>query len=154
MAGPLGLDWQPTDVEESNFISIRAWSATSDAQIRPPLLLDATSPGWARGLGHWDAILLVNLLHLIPTPSARTLLAEVAQALVPGGTFCLYGPFLRDGQATSPGDQAFDASLRSQDPSIGYKDLEWVTGQLGEHGLITRIIEMPANNLMLVARRV
>ncbi len=73
-------------------------------------------------------MLLVNLLHLIPAPAAETLLAEVALALAPGGTFCLYGPFLRDGQPTSPGDAAFDASLRAQDPTIGYKDLAWVMG--------------------------
>ena len=153
MAGKLGLDWQPTDVEPANFVSIRAWSAYAGGGIREPILLDATLPGWADRLGQWDAVLLVNLLHLIPTPAAETLLTEVALALSPGGTFCLYGPFLRDGQATSPGDAAFDASLRSQDPTIGYKDLAWVLGVLASHGLATQVIEMPANNLMLLIRQ-
>ena len=98
-------------------------------------------------------MLLVNLLHLIPTPAAETLLAEVAIALSPNGTFCLYGPFLRDGQATSPGDAAFDASLRAQDPMIGYKELAWVLGHLKGNGLKVRVVEMPANNLMLLARK-
>lgn len=153
MAGPLGLDWQPTDVEPANFASIRAWAATTNTEIRPPVLLDATVPGWAQNLGQWDAILLVNLLHLLPAPAAETLLAEVALALTPGGTFCLYGPFLRDGQATSPGDAAFDTSLRLQDPTIGYKDLDWVRGILTAHGLAFTLQQMPANNLMLLARR-
>lgn len=152
MAGKLGLDWQPTDVEPANFASIRAWSAHAGGEIRAPLLLDATSPDWAARLGQWDAILLVNLLHLIPTPAAETLLAEVAKALAPRGTFCLYGPFLRDGQATSPGDAAFDASLRAQDPAIGYKDLAWVQDRLARHGLTTEVRTMPANNLMLLAK--
>lgn len=152
MAGKLALDWQPTDVEPTNFASIQAWAAHAGGEIRAPILLDATLPGWAAQLGQWDAILLVNLLHLIPTPAAETLLAEVALALAPGGTFCLYGPFLRDGQPTSPGDAAFDASLRSQDPTIGYKDLAWVLDHLSRHGLTADVRTMPANNLMLLAR--
>lgn len=152
MAGPLGLIWQPTDVDPANFASIRAWSATSAAAILPPVLLDATQPGWAGTLGRWDAILLVNLLHLIPAAAVETLLAELAHALAPQGTACLYGPFLRDGQPTSPGDAAFDASLRAQDPAIGYKDLAWVTGLLSAAGLVVDVVPMPANNLMLIAR--
>lgn len=152
MAGPLGLIWQPTDVDPANFASIRAWSATSAAAILPPVLLDATQPGWAGTTGRWDAILLVNLLHLIPAAAVETLLAELAHALAPQGTACLYGPFLRDGQPTSPGDAAFDASLRAQDPAIGYKDLAWVTGLLSAAGLVVDVVPMPANNLMLIAR--
>lgn len=152
MAGPLGLIWQPTDVDPANFASIRAWSATSAAAILPPLLLDATQPGWAGTTGRWDAILLVNLLHLIPAAAVETLLAELAHALAPQGTACLYGPFLRDGQPTSPGDAAFDASLRAKDPAIGYKDLAWVTGLLSAAGLVVDVVPMPANNLMLIAR--
>lgn len=152
MAGPLGLIWQPTDVEPANFASIAAWSAATDAAILPPLLLDATQPGWAARLGTWDAILLVNLLHLIPEPAAATLLAELGAALAPGGTACLYGPFLRDGQPTSEGDAAFDASLRAQNPAIGYKDLAWVIAELAKAGLTTGIKAMPANNLLLVLR--
>lgn len=152
MAGPLGLIWQPTDVDPANFASIRAWSATSAAAILPPVLLDATQPGWAGTTGRWDAILLVNLLHLIPAAAVESLLAELAHALAPQGTACLYGPFLRDGQPTSPGDAAFDASLRAQDPAIGYKDLAWVTGLLSAAGLVVDVVPMPANNLMLIAR--
>lgn len=152
MAGPLGLDWQPTDVDPGNFASIRAWAATSGALIRPPLHLDATSPDWTAALGQFDAVLLVNLLHLIPEAGAETLLAGLPHVLAPQGTACLYGPFLRDGQATSPGDAAFDASLRAQDPTIGFKDLGRVTGRLSQAGLAVRVVEMPANNLMLICQ--
>lgn len=152
MAGPLGLIWQPTDVEEANFASIRAWAATSEATILPPVFLDAARPGWAGAMGQWDALLLVNLLHLVPETAAAAFLAELPKALHPSGTACLYGPFLRNGQPTSEGDAAFDASLRAQDPAIGYKDLDWVQDRLAAAGLQTRVIPMPANNLMLVAR--
>ncbi len=153
MAAPLGVTWQPSDVDAANLPSIRAWAATSTGAILPPILMDATQPGWAKTLPPQDAVLLVNLLHLIPEPAAAALLAELPLALAAAGRACLYGPFLRDGQATSPGDAAFDASLRAQDPAIGYKDLAWVTGQLTKAGLDLRVIDMPANNLMICAQK-
>lgn len=151
MAPALGVTWQPSDVDPDNLPSIRAWT-TAIPNILPPIVMDATAPGWSKTLPRHDAVLLVNLLHLIPEPAAACLLAELTRALAPHGTACLYGPFLRDGQATSPGDAAFDASLRAQDPSIGYKDLAWVSDQLVKAGMTAQVMEMPANNLMLVAR--
>ena len=85
--------------------------------------------------------------------AAETLLTELPKALAPQGAACLYGPFLRGGRATSAGDTAFDASLRAQDPAIGYKDLDWVKDRLTAGGLAVRVIDMPANNLTLVARQ-
>lgn len=148
-----GLIWQPTDLDAGNFGSILAWSAVSTGQVLPPVLLDAGRAGWAARHAGQDAILLVNLLHLIPAPAAATVLAEIATALTPGGVAFVYGPFLRDGVATSPGDASFDASLRAQDPAIGYKDLAWVTSRLQDAGLRVVVQDMPANNLMLIARR-
>ena len=93
-------------------------------------------------------------MHLISTPEARTLITEAAQALAPRGRFVLYGPFLRDGEATSDGDARFDASLRAQDPEIGYKDDFEVIDWLHEAGLdLIDVVEMPANNLGIVAHR-
>ena len=74
-------------------------------------------------------------------------LAAVAPRLV------IYGPFLREGLTTSPGDAAFHASLRAQDPAIGYKELDWVSDRLTAAGLTLHCQAMPANNLALVATR-
>lgn len=144
-----GIDWQPSDVNPDNLASIRAWATAPN--LRPPVVLDATLPGWAAEWRPVEAILLVNLLHLIPAQAAQTLLAEGAAALGPGGVFLIYGPFLRDGRATSEGDAAFDARLRAENPAIGYKDVADVTAGLAGHGLRVRSQGMPANNLMLVA---
>ena len=141
-----GIDWQPSDVNPQNMASISAWAAAGQ---RPPVVLDATTPGWAAEWRPLDAVLVVNLLHLIPLLAVQTLLAEAVAALGPGGVLLIYGPFLRGGQATSPGDAAFDASLRAQDPGIGYKDVAEVEALLG--GLRVAWHEMPANNLMLAA---
>ncbi|MBF9034603.1 DUF938 domain-containing protein [Rhodobacterales bacterium HKCCE2091] len=149
-----GLTWQPSDPDPVRRRSIAAWIAHSGAaNILPPRDIDACAPGWAAAEGPTDLILVVNLLHLVSRPAAETLLDEAAMALAPGGTALIYGPFLRDGQATSDGDAAFDASLRAADPATGYKDIEWVTDRLTGAGLtLVAVEEMPANNLCLVVR--
>ena len=151
-AGALGADWQPSDVTEVQFGSIAAWAGAVPASgVRPAVVLDACASGW--GLGQWDAVVAVNLLHLVPEAGAAVLIAEAARALVPGGRLAVYGPFLREGRATSDGDAAFDADLRAQDARLGYKDLGWVMARMGAAGLGVEVVPMPANNLMLLGFR-
>lgn len=147
-----GLVWQPTDRDAANFGSINAWAAASAGTIRPPQVLDAASPGWSARWPDRQAILLVNLLHLIPAEAAECVLSEIALALAPGGVAFVYGPFLRGGAATSEGDARFDASLRAQDPAIGYKDIAWAQARLEGAGLTSQVLPMPANNLMILAQ--
>jgi hypothetical protein len=110
--------------------------------------------GWAADHGGYDLTLVVNLLHLISADEARNVVAGMAEALAPGGLALIYGPFRRDGRLTSDGDAAFDASLRAQDPAIGYKDAGDVERWATKAGLtLDERVEMPANNLLLVFRR-
>jgi hypothetical protein len=143
------LIWQPTDLDAENFASIRAWTSGA-VNVVPPVQLDATAPGWGAAHGPQDAILLVNLLHLIPDTGAQTLLSELPLSV--GGRAFVYGPFLRGGKTTSDGDAAFHASLRDQDARLGYKDLDWVCRILQARGLSVFVQEMPANNLMICAQ--
>lgn len=148
------LDWQPTDLLPENLAAIEAWRHAAGARnIRPPRPLDAGQPGWG-ATGPFALVLAVNLLHLIPAATMAVLLVEAGRALGPGGRLMLYGPFLRDGRATSPGDAAFDARLRAQDPRLGYKDVAAVEVAVAGAGLrpVARLA-MPANNLFLIAER-
>ncbi len=150
-----GLIWQPSEVDGTRRASIDAHSAEAALEnIRPALELDATAPGWAQNVEPVDFIVLSNLLHLITEGDAKTLLREAARALKPGGKLCIYGPFMRAEELTSEGDRAFHASLIAHDPALGYKDdfdtIDW----LQNAGLdMTDVIEMPANNLALVAQK-
>jgi SAM-dependent methyltransferase len=150
-----GLDWQPTDPDPARRASIAAWSAEAGlGNIRAPRDLDAARAGWAAAHGPVDLVVLVNLLHLISDGEAETVLREVAAVLARGGIFALYGPFLRDGAATSEGDAAFHASLQAQDPAIGYKDVIGTCATLVAAGLAhVETVAMPANNLLLVFER-
>ncbi|MFW5655336.1 MAG: DUF938 domain-containing protein, partial [Roseicyclus sp.] len=147
-----GLDWHPTDPDPGQRASIAAWTrAEGLANVAAPRDLDVTAPGWAEREPPANLVVLVNLLHLLPDAAAWTALQGIAHVLAPGGVAAIYGPFLRDGRATSPGDAAFDAELRSRSPAAGYKDVADVVLQLETSGLQHReTVAMPANNLLLV----
>ncbi|MEM8729862.1 MAG: DUF938 domain-containing protein [Pseudomonadota bacterium] len=148
-----GLIWQPTEVDAARRASIDAYVADADLDtLRPARALDACAPGWAAQWGGQNLIVLVNLLHLISWSEAECLLENAGSALAQGGRLVLYGPFKRNGELTSQGDAAFDAQLRGADPDIGYKDDTVVIAALQDCGLqLLRAVELPANNLALVA---
>ena len=149
------LDWQPSELDPARRVSIAAWAAEVDlVNLRDPVALDAGVPGWSEQHGGQDLIVLVNLLHLVSEPVARCVIGEVGKALSPGGRFVLYGPFLRDGVATSDGDRRFHESLQAHDPAIGYKDDGDIRNWLAGAGLrLVDMIPMPANNLAYVSAR-
>lgn len=150
-----GLIWQPSEVDAARRASIGAWAEASGlTNLRPAIALDACATGWGARHAGMSLVVVVNLLHLISTPEALCLITEVAQALDPAGRFVIYGPFLRDGVATSEGDARFHASLIAQDPEIGYKTLEDVIAWQACAGLaLVETAEMPANNLGIVTQK-
>ena len=150
-----GLIWQPTEIDAARRASIDAYAQDAALpNLRAAIALDATETGWGARHGDQDLIVLINLLHLISAPEAQTVIRETARALAPSGRFALYGPFLREGKATSEGDARFHTSLCAQDPEIGYKDLAEVAEWLAGAGLDPlKPLEMPANNILLVSER-
>lgn len=147
------LTWQPTDPDPARRASITAWTnAQPSPNILPPTALDACAPGWAAQHVPYDLIFLANLLHLVPEAEATHCLQEIAKALAPGGRAIVYGPFLRDGKATSQGDAEFDARIKIENPGAGYKDVAWVLDLWTKAGLTpAKPQDMPANNLLLSA---
>lgn len=149
------LRWQPSELDAARLASIEAYRAEADRDnVAPALRLDACTPGWGKRLAAHDLIVLINLMHLISADACQTLIGEAARNLLPGGTFFIYGPFKRTGHLTSEGDVRFDAHLRAANPQIGYKDTDDIEEWLACAGFkdVTRV-EMPANNLAVIARR-
>lgn len=147
--------WQPTDIDEERLKSIAAWQQSEGSEnVLPPKYLDAGSSAWSGDFPGQDLILLVNLLHLISDVEARNVVVETAHALVPGGFAAIYGPFKRGEVFASQGDEEFHQSLRSQDVEIGYKTFEQIQIWQKKAGLLPLVpVEMPANNLMLIAQK-
>ena len=148
-----GLVWQPTDLDAEARASIDAWVAAAGlANVRPAIRLDAASCGWP--VTRADAVLAINMIHIAPWAAAVGLVRGAARILAPGGLLYLYGPFRRQGRHTAPSNAAFDESLRRQDAAWGVRDLEPVAALASGAGFgEPEVVEMPANNLSLLFRR-
>lgn len=149
------LTWQPSDPDPARRASIAAYRAAEGPDnLLPPIALNACAPGWSDQHRDQSLILVVNLLHLISTPEAQTLIDEAARALSPGGTFVVYGPFMRDGTLTSAGDKSFHAALQASADEIGYKNDADVATWMQNAGLNSpTATDMPSNNLVLATRK-
>jgi Protein of unknown function (DUF938) len=153
-----GFVFQPSDPSDEHRASIRAWTQTAGlANLREPLELDVTDADWeknARIPEDLTAILSINLIHIAPWPAALGLLRGASAALAPARLLYLYGPYRRGGAHTAPSNDAFDRSLRAQDPAWGVRDLEAVLSAAKQVGFdVEEVVEMPANNLSVILRR-
>jgi SAM-dependent methyltransferase len=147
------LTWQPTDRDPALLASIAAHAAAAGvANIAPPLPLDVADRPWPVAAA--DAVVAINLIHIAPWQTCLDLLAGAATVLSPGAPLFLYGPFRQGGRHTAPGNEAFDRSLRQQDPAWGVRDLDAVAAAAASEGFkLDPVIAMPANNLGVVFRR-
>jgi SAM-dependent methyltransferase len=142
------LEWQPSDPDADALASIAAWSEGL-ANVLPPLEIDAAT-------GHFpdaDAILCINMVHISPWEATLGLLAGAGEALPPGGPLILYGPYRRRDVETAPSNEQFELWLKDKDPRFGLRFVEDVSDAAAPHCLkLERLVEMPANNLMLIYR--
>jgi hypothetical protein len=145
-----GHTWQPSDPDASGRASIAAW-CEGLSNVLPPLDLDAASADWP--IDRADAVLCINMVHISPWQATLGLVAGAARLLPRGAPLILYGPFLREGVPLAPSNAAFDESLKSRDPRWGLRSVEAIRDAALGFAL-DRIVEMPANNLTLVFRRV
>lgn len=148
--------WTPSDPSEQARASIAAWSAQAGLpNLMPPLALDAADPD---GLPALDVqvVVCVNMIHISPWSATEGLMAGAGRILPdPGGLLILYGPFREADVPLAPSNAAFDDSLKSRDPAWGLRDRDAVVAEARKHHLyLTRRVEMPANNLMLLFRKV
>lgn len=147
--------WQPTDHTDLSLRSIHAYRADLPEHLQTALLepqqLDVRAwPARFRS-GDWDAMLAVNLIHIAPPDVTDALLSGASVALREGGRLMLYGPFLVDGKPTTESNAAFDAKLKSMDPSFGLRDVGDVAEKAGRLGLqLVARDDMPSNNFFVV----
>ena len=149
-AGLPGWQWQPSDFEAAALPSIRAWCAGLD-RVAAPLQLDVLQPHGPGVPAQVDAIFCANMIHIAPWACCAGLMQGAARHLSAPGLLVTYGPYLEEGVPTSPGNLAFDASLRASNPGWGLRRREDVAQVAAQAGLALRErVAMPANNLLLV----
>lgn len=155
-AGALpGLDWTPSDPSAEARASIVAWAAAAGlTNLRPPLALDVLDPAtWPDE--SLQAVVCINMIHISPWAATEGLMALAGSRLAVGGLLVLYGPYREPEVPLATSNAAFDESLKSRDPAWGLRDRDAVAAAAKAEGMaLTRRIGMPANNLMLLFRRV
>ncbi|MDO9406330.1 MAG: DUF938 domain-containing protein [Polaromonas sp.] len=154
-AGLPGWTWLPSDAQPDGFESIQAWATMQGVtNVHPPVVLDVMATRWMPAGHLFDLVYCANMLHISPWATCAALMRGAARHLTPGGQLVTYGPYLEDTVATSPGNLAFDQSLRERNPAWGIRRLEDVAMLAAEAGLkLAARHAMPANNLLLVWAR-
>ena len=143
-----GISWQPSDQAEYLGGLTARISQQGTKNILEPVELNV--------LQHWpeqffDAVYSANTAHIMSWDAVCAMFAGVGDALLPGGVFCLYGPFNVDGRFTSASNEAFDLSLRARDAAMGIRDLEALESLAQSNNMvIDRQYQLPANNCLLV----
>ncbi len=146
------LDWQPSDIDSGGMASIAAWRADSGlANLLPPVQLDSASADWP--VAQTDAVLSVNMVHISPWAAALGLIRGAARVLRLGAPLILYGPWIEEDAPTAPSNLAFDADLRERNIEWGLRSVKAFAEAAAGFNLQERRA-MPANNLMLLFRRV
>ena len=152
--------WWPSDPNDTHLKSIAEWRLhASLANLRPPARVDVSRPEWELppelGTSHTLlGILCANVLHITPWRVAEGLFAGAARHLRRDGRMFVYGPFMRAGRHTAPSNAAFDASLRSANAEWGVRDAGEIAALAARNGLnMVEIVDMPANNLILIFAR-
>ena len=147
------LTWMASD-QLNYHDGIQQWLKESElSNLRGPLLLDVNQKNWPQE--QMDAIFSANTVHIMSWPSVENLFTGIGQTLKEKGIFCLYGPFNYKGQFSSESNARFDLWLKQRDPMSGVRDFEALQLIANKAGLeFVEDIEMPANNRVLVWRKI
>lgn len=145
-----GLTWQPSD--QSGYLAGLAARLDQEGapNIRSVLELDVTAT-WPDG--EFDAVYSANTAHIMGWNSVRAMFAGIARVVIPGGVFCLYGPFNENGRFSAPSNERFDHQLRLQNPEMGIRDVVDLESLANRHQMmLEKRLALPANNELLVFR--
>jgi len=152
VAGLPHVTVRPSDVSTEALASIEAYRREAELDnLQAPTAIDVERDDWGEGA---EAILCCNMIHIAPWSAALGLFEGAGRVLPAGGPLFLYGPFRFDGRFTAESNATFDASLQARDPSWGIREVSDLERIADDHGLRReRIVDMPANNHVIVFRK-
>jgi len=93
------------------------------------------------------------MVHISPWAASVGLVAGAARLLAPSAPLVLYGPYRQAGVPTAPGNEAFDAGLKAQNPAWGLRSVEQISALAAASFHLEEVAPMPADNLMLLFRK-
>lgn len=148
------LHWHTSDVEDYH-IGINQWIDENPSEnLSRPFTLKLARDEWVSHCRHgnqFDAIYTANTAHIMLQHEVELFMRSIDQSLPENGVFCQYGPFIVDGKFTSASNAEFHQKLIDSGRG-GYRDIDELRKWAPNLNL-SRVIEMPANNLMLVWER-
>ena len=143
------VTWQPTDVDVENMESLRAYKS-EHSNILDPIVLDVSRSVELENFRP-DFLLCINMIHISPWAATLGLFANAGSLLRVGGLLITYGPYRHNGVLTPDSNKSFDASLRGMNCEWGIRDINDLEMEAARENLeMTKIIDMPANNKMLI----
>jgi SAM-dependent methyltransferase len=147
------IRWQPSDPDPEARRSIAAWLVQEKLpNLDAPLELDVRNLPWP--VTKLDAVVCINMIHIAPWTAATSLFAGAKLALREEGVLYLYGPYRMHGAHTAATNEAFDRSLRAQNPQWGVRELDDVVRVADTEGFdLVDTVPMPANNFSMVFRK-
>ena len=139
------LVWQPSDLAEA-LPSIEAWREESSApNLGPPIVIDLF--GNNEALSRVDAIVCINVLHIVAWKGVERLFKIADSVLNPTGLIYFYGPYRYADRVLEPSNEAFDDWLRKNNPVSGIRDYSAVESLAEFNGFtLGGDRGMPSNN--------
>lgn len=152
------LRFQPSDYDTDVFETIKSKRReANNANVADPIEVDLTrSDTWPQPQDRlYDVIFVINLFQVAPVAISDGIAQIAARVLKPDGFLAIYGPFKVDGRYTTASNEAFDKEILAANvPEWGLKDVRDLERSASVHGLaLTRQINMPANNFLLIFER-
>jgi len=150
------LKWQPSNLNEGQLASTRAWQEFVGADnFLNVLKLDATADTWPvekdYAHGPITAVFNANMIHISPWEVCQGLMAGAGRVLQSGGRLFLYGPFKVDGIHTAQSNVQFEKWLTDQSSEFGVRDIEQVISEAALYGFLhVESCPMPANNFIQI----
>lgn len=152
------LSFQPSDYDVEVFETIKKKRAeANNANVLDPIKIDLTAPEtWPSASDRlYDAIFVVNLFQVAPVSICDGIAQVAERVLTKDGFVAIYGPFKVDGNYTTQSNAAFDQEILA--PKVaewGLKDVRDLERAAIAHNIaLKKIVDMPANNFMLVFGR-
>jgi hypothetical protein len=149
------LQWHTGDQVEYHE-GINAWlDENPSPNLHRPFPLSLPSDPWPNPLSsradspvYFDAYFTANTAHIMLKDQVQFMMEQINERLPASGVFCQYGPFTVDFKFNSQSNADFHEQLLESGRG-GYRDLSELSAWAPKLKL-TKVIEMPANNLMLV----
>ncbi len=152
------LQFQPSDYNADVFETIKQKRAEQgNANVADPIKIDLTAPEtWPDPKDRlYDVIFVVNLFQVAPVSIIDGIAQVAARVLTKDGIVAIYGPFKVEGKYTTQSNESFDKEiLAAKVPEWGLKDVKDLENTANKHAIaLKKIIDMPANNFILVFGR-